>query len=194
MVLACLWDAARYISIGFLGTYKTGELALTVGTVQLVNMAANLCRFAVSRPFGRFSDRTSYAHGFRLAMVVAAAGFAVGCFTAPATRWLIVLQTALYNVSMAGSNQNSFNMTYSYVEPSYMVQAMAVKSSVGGLVGFGASILGGKILAAVQDRGNQVLGMTVYGQQILSSLSLLLTLTALAYTARVVERQKVVKR
>ena len=112
LVLACLWDAARYISVGFLGTYKTEDLALTVGTVQVVNMAANLCRFAVSKPFGRFSDRTSYAHGFRLALLIAAGAFAVGCVTAPATRWFIVLYAVLYNVSLAGSNQNGFNLPH----------------------------------------------------------------------------------
>ena len=194
LILACLWDAARYISVGFLGTYKTEDLALTVGTVQVINMAANLCRFAVSKPFGRFSDRTSYTHGFRLALLIAAAAFAVGCVTAPATRWCIVLYTVLYNVSLAGSNQNGFNMTYSYVEPPLMVQAMAVKSSVGGIAGFCASLLGGRILSAVQGAGNRIGGVPVYGQQVLCGLSLLLTLTAFLYAKFVVEKQRVVRR
>ena len=194
LVLACIWDAARYLSAGFLGTYKTEDLAFTVGTVQIINMAANLCRFAVSRPFGRYSDRTSYAHGFRMALLIAAAGFAVGCLTAPSTRWLIVLYSILYNVSLAGTNQNSFNMTYSYVEPEYMVQAMAVKSSAGGIVGFCASLAGSRILAAIQASGNRIGGVTVYGQQILLALSLLLTLAAFLYTRFVVEKQHAVRR
>lgn len=194
MILTCIWEAARYLSVGFLGTYKTAELAFSVGAVQVINTAANLCRFAVSRPFGVYSDRTSYAHGFRLAMLLAAAGFAVGCFVSPGTRWLIVVYTLLYNVSCAGSNQNSFNMVYSYVEPDIMVQAMAIRSSVGGLVGFGASLVGSRILSAVQERGNSLFGVTVYGQQILLALSCLLTLCAMFYTGRVVERQRAVKR
>lgn len=194
LILACLWDAARYISAGFLGTYKTEDLAFTVGTVQVINMAANLCRFAVSRPFGRYSDRTSYAHGFRLALLIAAAAFAVGCFTAPSSRWLIVIYSVLYNVSLAGSNQNGYNMTYSYVEPSLMVQAMAVKYSVGGIAGFCASLAGSRILKAVQASGNRIGGVTVYGQQILLALSLLLTLAAFFYTKFVVEKQRAVRR
>ena len=194
VVLTCLWDAARYMSTGFLGTYKTEELTLTVGTVQIINMAANLCRFAVSKPFGRYSDRTSYAHGFGLALLIAAAGFAAGAFTSPSARWLIVLQTVLYYVSMAGSNQNSFNMTYSYVEPDVMVQAMAVKASLGGIVGFASSVAGSRILAAVQASGNRIGGTEIYGQQILCALSLILTLTAYIYTKKVVEKQRVVRR
>ena len=194
VVLTCIWNAAQYMSVGFLGTYKTEELAFSVGTAQVVNMAANLCRFAVSKPFGRISDRTSYAHGFGLALLIAAAGFAAGAFTSPSSRWLIALYTALYYVSMAGSNQNSFNMTYSYVEPEYLVQAMAVRSSVGGIAGFAASIAGSRILSVVQAAGNRIGGVEIYGQQILCALSLLLTLAAFVYTKAVVEKQKVVRR
>ena len=194
VVLSCIWEAARYLSVGFLGTYKTEDLAFTVGTVQVINMAANLCRFAVSKPFGRYSDRTSYAHGFRLSLLLAAAGFAVGALTSPSSRWLIVLFTVLYNVSLAGSNQNSFNMTYSYVEPEVMVQAMAVKASVGGIVGFASSIAGSRILASVQAAGNRIGGVPVCGQQILCALSLLLTLAAFVYAKKVVEKQRVVRR
>ena len=64
VILACLWDAARYMTVGFLGTFKTNDLAMTVGTVQVINTAASLGRFAVSRPFGRYSDRHTYAGGF----------------------------------------------------------------------------------------------------------------------------------
>ena len=194
VVLACLWEAARYMSTGFFGTYKTEDLLFSVGAVQIINTAANLCRFAVSKPFGRYSDRTSYAHGFRTALLIAAAAFALGALTSPASRWMIVFHTVLYNVSLAGTNQNSFNITYSYVEPQYMAQAMAVKSSVGGIVGFASSLVGSRILSAVQASGNRLFGVTVYGQQVLSVVSLLLTAAAFVYTKKVVEKQHAVRR
>ena len=107
---------------------------------------------------------------------------------------MIVFHTVLYNVSLAGTNQNSFNITYSYVEPQYMAQAMAVKSSVGGIVGFASSLVGSRILSAVQASGNRLFGVTVYGQQVLSVVSLLLTAAAFVYTKKVVEKQHAVRR
>ncbi|MBQ5973978.1 MAG: MFS transporter [Oscillospiraceae bacterium] len=193
-LLTCLWNASTYLSVGFLGTYKTVDLAMTVGTVQIINVAASLCRFAVSRPVGRFSDRTSYARGFRVGLLIQAAAFAVCCFAAPAARWLIAVHMVLYSVSQAGSGQNSTNMTYSYVESDLLVQAMAVKTAAGGIVGFGMSLLGGRILAAVQAAGNTVLGLPVRGQQVLALLSLVLTLGTVLYTALVIERQPAEKR
>ncbi|MBQ3861281.1 MAG: MFS transporter, partial [Clostridia bacterium] len=193
-LLACLWYTAQYLSLGFLGTYKTVDLAFSVGTVQIVNTSANLCRFFISRPFGRYSDRTSYARGFRTAMLMAAAAFAVCCFVTPGTRWLIVVHTVLLYTSYAGSNQNAYNMIYSYVEPEFFVQAMAIRASVAGIVGFGASLVGGKILSAVQDAGNRVLGFPIRGQQLLAFLSCLLALVCAGFTAFVVEKQRAEKR
>ena len=70
----------------------------------------------------------------------------------------------------------------------------AVTGAVGGLVGFASSLVGGRILSAVQSHGNRIFGVTVYGQQVLLGLSCLLTAAALVYTGRVVEKQKAVKR
>ena len=79
LLLAALWDIAKGISIGFLGTYRLNphELALTVGAVQIINMIGNMARFALSRPFGKFSDKYSYAKGIELAMVIATVSFVV---------------------------------------------------------------------------------------------------------------------
>ena len=193
-VLTCLWSAAAYLTSGFLGTYKTVDLAFSVGTVQVINMAACLCRFAVSRPLGRYSDRTSFARGYRMAMLLAAASFAVCVFVTPATRWLIAAHTILLYVSYAGSNQNSYSMAYSYVEPEFLVQAMAIRAAVAGIVGFCASLVGGKILSSVQAAGNRIFGFPVRGQQILAFFSCLLALAAALYAALVVEKQHAEKR
>ena len=94
-------------------------------------------------------------------------------------------------MSLAGSNQNSFNIVYSYTDREVFSEAMAIKASVGGLVGFAASLAGSRILAAVQANGNRVFGLPIRGQQVLACLSLILTIAAILYTRIVVERQTV---
>lgn len=193
IVLTALWDMARYMTVGFMGTYKTNDLLLTVGAVQLINIAASIFRIIVSKPFGRYSDKTSYARGFGLALLIAAAGFTFNVFSAPDRIWCVVVYTILYNICTAGTNQNAFNITYSYVESDYIVQAMAVKNSIGGLLGFGASLLGSRILMAVQSNGNNLFGISLYGQQLLSVISLLITMAALIFNHLIIEKQKVIR-
>ena len=86
VILAVLWDSARYFSIGFMGIYKTADLMLTVAAVQVINMIANGARLVLSRPFGIYSDKRSFAKGFEAGLILAAAAFFVNIFTTP-SRW-----------------------------------------------------------------------------------------------------------
>jgi len=191
IILTCLWDIARYTTIGFLGTYRIGELAFTMGATQIINLAGNLGRFALSRPFGAYSDKHSYASGIKLALTIAAVAFGINVFTAPESRYLIIAYTLLFNISTAGTQQNLFNITYSYVDSKYFVEASAIKNSIGGLCGFGASALAGVLLSHIQKSGNMLFGIPVYGQQVLSLISFIIIVITVIFTHTVIEKQKV---
>lgn len=193
MIMTSLWDMGRYVTIGFMGTFKTNDLLLSVGIVQVINMIGNLIRLFVSKPFGRYSDKTSFAKGFNLALLIAAVGFGVNIFAATDRVWCVVVFTIMYAVCLAGTNQNSFNIIYSYVDGDYIVPAMSVKNCVGGLLGFGASLVGGKILSMIQSSGNTFLGFHVFGQQVLSAISLILLIAAMVVNKAVIQKQSVIK-
>ena len=188
VLMTSMWSAAIYLTVSFLGTYKTNDLLITVGTVQLINVGANVCRIAVSGPFGRFSDRRSYAAGYKLALLIAACAFAVNMFTTPQRWWLIIAFMVLYYCSLAGTGQNGTNILYYFVDSNYIVQAVAIKNAIVGVASFCASLIGSRILSAVQANGNVVFGVPLYGQQLLSALSFLLTLATAAYTCFRVEK------
>ena len=192
VALHALWSISVYMTVGFMGTYKTKELLLSVGTVQLINIAACLLRALFSKPIARYADKRSYAKGIRLGMTIAAAGYLVNIFTTPNMWWLVVLYTVLYHVACAGTSQNMMNMVYSYVDSKYFVQASAIKYSISGLCGFGASMLASRILGAVQANGNSLFGLSLYGQQLLSAISLVLVLIAIVFVKLVVEKQKII--
>jgi len=192
VVVHIIWSVSVYMTVGFMGTYKTKELLLSVGTVQIINIAGCLLRACFSKPIAHYSDKHSYAEGIKLGMMIAACGYLLNIFTTPSHWWLVVAYTVIYNVSCAGTSQNLNNLTYSYVERKYFVQASAIKFSISGLCGFCASMLGSRILDAVQKNGNTLFGMTVYGQQILSAISLLIVLAGIVFVKFVMEKQKII--
>ena len=191
IILQILWNVAIYFTIGFLGVYKTKDLAMSLTLIQVINIVASIARIFVSKPFGKYSDRHSYAKGLCLGYYLAACAFFVNMFTTQSTWWLIIAYTVLYSASCAGTNQNSFNISYSYVETKYITQAMAIKNSIGGICGFFASLVGGKILSMIQASGNTFMGLSVNGQQVLSAISFLLVIVCIIFTKTVVEKQKV---
>ena len=180
VVLMALWDVSRYIVIGFLGTYKNMLYSLSV--VQIVNVLAQLARAVFSKPFARYTEKRTFAKGLELGLIIAAVAMLVNTFTTPKTAFLIIIYTVLYNVCLAGVSGNITNITYSYVDSRYFAEASAIKNSIGGLFGFGASLLGGKILAAVQANGNVVFGIPMYGQQLLSAISFVLFIITILFT------------
>ena len=193
VILMSLWNVAQYLTVGFLGTFKTTDLLLSVGTVQIINIGSNLVRFCISKPFGRYSDKTSYARGMQLAMVISALGFLANVFTTKGTWWFIIVYTVLHNASFAGTNQNSYNILYSYVNADYFVEAMAIKNSIAGVIGFCASLIGAKILSAVQTNGNMLFGIPLYGQQLLSLLSCILVVVCIVFLRLVINKQSIMK-
>lgn len=193
MFMVSLNEIAFYLTVSFVGTFKTEDLLLSMGTIQLINIGASLLRCVISEPVGCWSDRTSFAHVYRIGLWLAVLSFLLLVFTTKQTWWLIAGFTVLYQVSDAFINANTNNMTYSYVPIDFFVQAQAIRSSIVGVIGFGASLVGSRILTAVQANGNQVLGHPVYAQQLLAGISMVVLLVAIVFNKQVVEKQEIMK-
>ena len=191
VIFTMFFQFAIYFSVGFLGVFKTKDLALTVFAVQVINMLSNGCRVFVSIPFGRFSDKYSFARGFELALAICFLGFICLMFTTPQTLILIVAYLILYNFSVAGINQNSYNIVYSYVNSDYITQAMSIKKCIGGGAGFVASLLGGKLLSYIQGNGNMFFGIPVLGQQVLAAVSSIFLIVSFLIMHFVIGKQQI---
>ncbi len=173
-----LWYMTTYFTTGFIGTFKTSDLLISLFLIQVINMIANAVRIFVSVPFGRFSDKTSFANGIELSLVIAAVSFIFLFFTTKTTWYFIIIYTVLFAITQAGINQNSFNIVYCYVNKEYITEALSVVHGIGGLCGFGASIIASFILSYIQENGNRLFGINVYGQQILALISFVLCIAA----------------
>ena len=191
VVMTILWDCARYFSIGFMGVFKTKDLLLSVFAVQIINISGQIARMFLSVPFGIYSDKKGYAKGFELAAFIAAIGFLINIFITKNLWFLIILQTLCYNVSLAGTNQNSFNITYNYINPKYISQAMAIKNSIGGICGFVSALIAGKIVSHIREAGNSLLGFSVLPQQVLSVISFVLAMAVVLYIKLEIEKEKI---
>lgn len=159
--------------------------------IQIINMSANVIRILVSRPIGKYSDKTSYAKGYKLGLYFAAGAFLINVFTTRDTRLLIILFTILFYICLAGINQNSYNISYSYVKSEYITYAMAFKNSIAGTCGFVSSVIAGKILGYIQSNGSMLFGIHIYGQQVLSAVSFIITIITIIFITNIIEKQEV---
>lgn len=191
LVLASLWSMAACTTTGFMGTYK--NLLFSFSAVQIINACAFLACFAAERPLGRFSDKHSYAKGLHLGLILAGAAFLCNAFASPGTRWPLIPYAILLSVSGAGISENMIRLSYQFVDIRWFSEAEAIKNSVSGLLGFSASLLAGRLLSFIQANGNSLFGIPCHGQQVLSVISLILTVTAVVYNKLVIQKQTIIQ-
>ena len=120
-------------------------------------------------------------------------GFAINIFTTPKTWFLIILFTILYNICQAGTSANFLNITYSYVDEKYFVQASAIKNSIGGICGFLAGLASSALVNYIQGNGNKLFGINIYATQVLSLISLCILAIGFIFAKLVVEKQETMK-
>lgn len=191
IIMESIQKFAIYFTLGFMGIYKTKELMMSVLLIQMINIVSCAARMILSKPFAVYSDKNSFAKGMEVGIIFAAAAFFINIFTTPSTWYLVIPFTVLYNVSCAGTGQNSFNIAYSYVPLSCITQAIAIKNSVSGICGFAASIVGGIVLDAVQKNSNMLFGIHINAQQLLSAVSFVLLCVSALFIHFVIAKQKV---
>ena len=197
ILISIIWKSAQYFSVGFMGTFKTDTLgnglSMSVLTVQIIAILGSFVSLAVTRPFGIYSDKRSFASGLYLSLFFEIAAYLCCAFTTTGTWFLIIGYTVFYAIAGAGNSQNSVNITYSYINSDYLAEALALKNSISGVFGFLSAVLAGILLDAIQNSGNTFLGIPVFGQQVLAVISALLCVICIIYMRVTIMKEKVIK-
>ena len=191
ILLNVLWSGFTWFSRSYFGTYEIKELGFSLTYVSVISMVSSFARILVSKYFGKLADKTSWANMMTICFGIAAVGFFVQSFTAPENgKVFFLLYSVLYSLSLAGINGGLINIVFDYVDETDRTAVLGIKTAIGGVCGFLASILGGKLLEAIQAGGNTFLGINVYAQQVLSFITFLGILLILVYMKRTVLKLK----
>lgn len=191
-----LWEFTRYFQLGFMGSFKntlvggSGVFDNPMVAVQIINLAGHGVRLLLSYPIAKYSDRKGYAKGFQIGLIIAACAFLCNIFTSTSTWYLIIVYTILHYACYVGITSNGYNILYSYVDNAYFAQALAIKNCIAGLCGFGAAMIASRLLTYVQANGNTFMGIPVFGQQVISAVSFVLTVIVFIFVKFVVAKQK----
>jgi len=94
---------------------------------------------------------------------------------------------------MAGSNSGMMNIVFDYVHHEDRPYALGIKSAIGGLTGFLLSLVGAKVVSAVQANGNILFGRTIYAQQILAFITFLIFIFVALYIKMIIMKMKKVE-
>lgn len=185
--VSVLWNMAYYATMPFYGTYQNNELGFSMTFVAGLAAAYSVARSLVSRPLGRFADRTSFARMMTICFALEAVGYAVNLFTVPGNgKILFSVYYILHAVAMGGINSGAVNLIYDYVAPEKRTGALALQNTLSGFVGFFTTLSVSPLVASIQNSGNRFFGLPLYAQQVVSAIGLVMCLLLLLYLRTVI--------
>ncbi len=194
IVVSVLWNIANYATVSFTGTYQAKELAFTATLSSVIIMVGSLVRAVVSRPMGRYADKTSFRRMLNLCFIVEVFAFGVNIFTSPANGpWMYFAYYILHCIGMAGINSAIINFIYDYVAYDQRTSALALQQTCAGFSGFFVVLLLSPFVEWLQKNPVAVAGETVYVQQLLSAFSCLCTIGIIIYLNTVIKKLKKIK-
>lgn len=189
--VSVLWYVVNYITTPFYGSYHIGELGFTMTFCSILSMITAAVRTVFSRPMGRYADRNGFAKMLLICFSVQGAGLLIYSFIIPSNGTVLSILYCVCNaIAMAGINSAQINLIYDYVEPEQRMSALALSHAISGIVGFLATLAVSPLVSAIQKNGNQVFGIPMYAQQLLSAVGVLGIVGILIYIVTVVKIKK----
>lgn len=192
ILVSVLWNVANYATTSFAGAYQTDSvngLGFSTSFCSLIIAVGSLVRALVSKPMGRFADKTSFVKMLYLCFAFSAAAFLTFAFTTPANgKIAYFVYYVTYCVGQAGINSATINLVYDYVDREQRTSALALTQTFAGFAGFLTATALGPLVGAIQNNGNSIFGLRVYAQQATAVISLVVVLALVAYLKFVVSK------
>ncbi|MDY3846295.1 MAG: MFS transporter [Eubacteriales bacterium] len=187
IVVFILYYISTYASVPFYGTYQINELGLSLKVVSILVMLGNVSRILVSRFWGKYADRKSFAMMMEKCLMFLGAAQLCALFAVPSNG---VIMFALYyfffGIAMGGINSALINLIFDYVPFNQRSDSLAITHAVSGIVGFLTTLCLSSLVSYVQNNGNIVFDVHIYAQQICTLISLFFTAVAIVYVRSVI--------
>ena len=182
LIFFSLYFVARYISHPFYGTYQINELGFSMIYVSVITVVQMLARILGTIVFGKLGDKASFNTVLNLTCIMFAASLAVITFTTPANgHVMFMIYTVLDAIMLGGMSICQVNSIFEVVGQNERSAAISLKYSLTGLIGFLATLAVSPLVSLIQDVGFTLFGMTVYAQQIVSALALVIAIGSIIY-------------
>ena len=181
-IVFVLYYISCYISTPFYGTYQIGELGLSLTFVSAIVMFGSISRVLVSRFWGKYADKKSFAVMIEKCFIFLSLDQLCAALAVPQTgKVMFVLYYIFHGIALGGINSALINLIFDYVPVEQRADSLAITQAIAGFTGFITTLLISPVVSTIQSNGNKVFGLSIYAQQFVSIIALLVTTCAIFY-------------
>ena len=187
-----LYYIAKGVCLPFYGSYAINELGLSLKTVSALAMVSSISRIIASLFMGKYADKKSFAAMIEVCFVFLAVAFIFGALSGRGTFGMIMftLYYVFNGISQSGINSAFINMVFDYVPKEKRADSLAICQAVSGVVGFVTTLFAGALLSYIQGIGNNVFGIDLYAQQLMSLIGAVFAVITIIYVRKIVIKNK----
>lgn len=187
VVIFIFYYVTNYSTHSFYGTYQIKELGFSLTTVSVITIVASIVRILVSRFWGSYADKNSFAKMLCLCLGVTAIAHLFAAFATPSNGIIMFsLYTVFYYIGQGGIGSGLINICFDYMPYSQRADFMAFAQALAGLAGFLTTLAISPLVTYIQNNGNKFLGINIYAQQITSIIAVLLGIASVIYIIYVI--------
>lgn len=187
VVIFIFYYVTNYSTHSFYGTYQIKELGFSLTTVSVITIVASIVRILVSRFWGSYADKNSFAKMLCMCLGVTVIAHLFAAFATPSNGLIMFsLYTVFYYISQGGIGSGLINICFDYMPYSKRADFMAFAQALAGLSGFLTTLAISPLVTYIQNSGNKFLGISVYAQQITSIIAVLLGVASVVYIIYVI--------
>lgn len=181
-IVFILYYVSYYISIPFYGTYQINELGLSLTYVSAIVMCGSISRIFVSKFWGRYADRKSFTRMIEKCFIFLGLAELCAAFAVPQNgRIMFLLYYLFQGIAFGGISNALINLVFDYVTVEQRADSLAITQAIAGSTGFITTLLISPVVSFIQNNGNKVFGLSIYAQQFVSIIALVVSISAVFY-------------
>ena len=181
-IVFILYYVSYYISIPFYGTYQINELGLSLTYVSAIVMCGSISRTFVSKFWGKYADKKSFTRMIEKCFIFLGLAELCVAFAVPGNgKGMFLLYYIFQGIAFGGISNALINLVFDYVTVEQRADSLAITQAIAGSTGFITTLLISPVVSFIQNNGNKVFGLSIYAQQFVSIIALVVSISAVFY-------------
>jgi MFS family permease len=166
----------------FLGTYQVNELEFSMAFISELSIIVSLVQMVSVFLAGKLSMHLEHKTLLRIGFPIVAVSYLINIFTVPANgTYMYIIYSVVHTLGVAALSVSRTNILLEMIPRQNHVAAISLNAIATGILSFLTTLALSPVVSLVQKSGNTVFGISIYAQQLLSALAVLLYLILIVY-------------
>ena len=180
LIFSLLYAVAGCAANPFFGTYQIRELGLSMTQITVISTVTAVAAIIFLPLFGNYARRHSLTKTMLIGLPFIMISYVFILFCTPANGMIMfIIYWIVYTFGCAAFSLGIDAILFEMVDEKHRTSAIAMKNILAGPLGFLTTTALTPLLAYIQNNGNSIFGIHIYGQQLFAIFTMIIHFIAI---------------